>query len=72
MEDTTNQWSRYDHDPLLLTDVSLQQESFSYTRGSNCKKEPFNFSHSFSFFLSLSCGNSQKKKKVIAISTAKF
>ncbi|XP_047163257.1 kinesin-like protein KIN-14Q isoform X2 [Vigna umbellata] len=34
MEDT-NQWRRYDHDPLLLTDVSLQQESSSYTRCSN-------------------------------------
>ncbi|CAJ1958030.1 unnamed protein product [Sphenostylis stenocarpa] len=34
MEDT-NQWCRYDHDPLLLTDVSLQQESSSYTRCSN-------------------------------------
>jgi len=62
MEDS-NQWRRYEHDPLLLTDVSLQQESSSYTRGSNCKKEPLNFSHPFSFFLSLSCRSSQKKKQ---------
>ncbi|XP_020220094.1 kinesin-like protein KIN-14Q [Cajanus cajan] len=29
MED--NQWCLYDHDPLLLTDVSMQQDSSSYT-----------------------------------------
>ncbi|KAL2581901.1 hypothetical protein AAZX31_15G236700 [Glycine max] len=30
-----NQWCLYDHDPLLLTDVSLQQESSSYTHCSS-------------------------------------
>ncbi|KAG5000492.1 hypothetical protein JHK87_021564 [Glycine soja] len=30
-----NQWCLYDHDPLLLTDVSLQQESSSYTHCPN-------------------------------------
>ncbi|KAK7401681.1 hypothetical protein VNO78_13353 [Psophocarpus tetragonolobus] len=30
-----NQWCLYDHDPLLLTDVYLQQESSSYTHCSN-------------------------------------
>ncbi|TKY49332.1 Kinesin protein KIFC3 [Spatholobus suberectus] len=34
MEDN-NQWCLYDHDPLLLTDVSLQQESSPYTHSSN-------------------------------------
>ncbi|KAH1051725.1 Kinesin-like protein KIN-14Q [Glycine max] len=34
MEDN-NQWCLYDHDPLLLTDVSLQQESSSYTHCPN-------------------------------------
>ncbi|KAG5025748.1 hypothetical protein AAZX31_08G172400 [Glycine max] len=34
MEDN-NQWCLYDHDPLLLTDVSLQQESSSYTHSPN-------------------------------------
>ncbi|KAK7324407.1 hypothetical protein VNO77_27943 [Canavalia gladiata] len=33
MED--NQWCLYDHDPLLLTDVSLQQETSSNTHCSN-------------------------------------
>lgn len=56
MED--NQWCLYDHDPLLLTDVSFQQESSSYnTHCSNCKN-PFTFFHSFSFSLLL------KKQKI--------
>lgn len=69
MEDN-NQWCLYDHDPLLLTDVSLQQESSSYTHCSSCKN-PSTFLILI-FSLSLSCGNSKFlffKKLII---TSKF
>jgi len=61
MEDN-NQWCLYDHDPLLLTDVSLQQESSSYTHSPNCKNPSTFLIHFFSLSLSL-VERAKKNKK---------